>query len=429
MKITTGLLVLCLLGPVQLMAQAGSDPAKVSAYLKTLPAAPAPAFGEAERETLAASAISCADHPQQAPSNRNNYLWTFAKAPELLDGYDRNRAFFGCGTWHDAVASQWLMASLLKQDRKISLASDIKDLATTHFRRSNMDGEVAFFTRASQTPSPEGEPMAFERPYGYAWLLKLYGEVKGSNNADDRKLAVAIAPLARWMSERFIFFLYDLKFPLRTGSETNTAWSMALALDGANLAENETLKNAVRDNALRLFAKDKDCGTSFEPQNSDLISPCLTEAALMSRVMDRGAYLNWLDGFLPPVYSEPFQGYAKEIDISHTTTKETDAQVQAAERAHLIALNFQRATEMLTIAYALPKDDPRVPVLQRLAALSARRGYDRIGVAGYEGEHVIDVYALLYENEVKGPAPLGPPPKPKERGTESGERVADPEQP
>ena len=34
--------------------------------------------------------------------------------------------------------------------------------------------------------------MAFERPYGYAWLLKFYGEVKGWNNADGRKLAVDI---------------------------------------------------------------------------------------------------------------------------------------------------------------------------------------------------------------------------------------------
>lgn len=431
MKSVTAVLMICLGCQASALAQ-GSDPAKVAAYGKTLPATSSPALGEAERETLASSAISCVDHPQPMPANRNNYLWTFAKPAELLDGYDRNRVFFGCGTWHDAVASTWLMMSILKQDRKISLASDIKDVATTHFRRSNMDGELAFFTRSSELPGSDatgGEPMAFERPYGYAWLLKLYGEVKGSNNEDDKKVAVALAPLARWMSERYIFFLYDLKFPLRTGAESNTAWAMNLALDGANLAENETLKSAVLNNAVRLFGKDKDCGTSFEPQNSDLISSCLTEAALMGRTMPQAAYMKWLDGFLPPVYSDAFGEYAKEIDVSHTNPTGPDVQVQEAARAHLIALNFQRATEMLAIAYALPKDDARVPVLRQLAAQSAKRGYERINVAGYEGEHLIDVYALLYENEVKGPAPLGPPPKPKSKGTATEEKKPDPEQP
>lgn len=412
------LLILCFVGSGYAAAQ-GGDAAKIAAYSKTLPPAPTLVYGETERETLASSGISCADHPQESPSNRNNYLWQNAKAPDLLDGYDRNRAFFGCGTWHDAVASTWMMISILKQDPKISLASDIKDITTTHFRKTNMDGEVAFFTRqpeggaSAQGAGGAGGGMAFERPYGYAWLLKLYGEAKGWNSPDGRKLAVALAPLARWVSERYIFYLYDLKFPQRTGVETNTAWGMSLALDGANLAENATLKSAIHDNALRLFSKDKNCPTNFEPQNSDLVSNCLTEAALMGRVMDQASYVKWLDAFLPPVYADAFQGYVKDIDVSHTDTTGVDARVQETARAHLIALNFQRATQLLTISYALPKDDPRVPLFRHIAALDAKHGYDKVGIAGYEGQHLIDVYAVLYENEVKGPAPLAPPPKPK----------------
>jgi hypothetical protein len=358
MKWTIGILLLSLTGASCISAQ-GSDPAKVAAYLKTLPSVPAPVYGEAERETLASSAISCSDHPQEPPSNRNNYLWSFQKPADLLDGYDRNRAFFGCGTWHDAVASIWLTTSILKQDPKITLASDIKDIDTTHFRKTNVDGEIAYFTREPTTPAggenSGGETASFERPYGYAWLLKLYGESKAWNSSEGRKLSVALAPLARWMSERYVFYLYDLKFPLRTGVETNTAWSMSLALDGANLADNTTLKTAIHDTALRLFTKDKNCSTNFEPQNSDLVSSCLTEAALMGRVMEQAEYLKWLDTFLPPVYSDLFQVYARPIDVSHTNTTGPDAMVQEAYRARLIALSFQRATELLTIGYALPK--------------------------------------------------------------------------
>lgn len=411
MKILSCMAAICLLGTGFLVAQE-SDPAKVSDYLKTLPAATSPVFDEARQETVATSAILCADHPQEAPANRNNYLWQYQKAPQILDGYDRNRAFFGCGSWHDAVAAVWMEMATLRLNPKISLASDIKDIATTHFRKTNIDGEVEFFS--SERPNPGG--FNFERPYGYAWLTKLYGEAKGGLSPDDRKMAVALAPLARWMSERLVFYLYDLKFPYRSGVETNTAWTMSLILDGANLAENTTLATAVHDNAIRLFAKDKKCAANFEPQNSDLISSCLSEAALMGRVLEQADYLKWLDAFLPPVYSEAFQGYARPIDISHTTTAGADAQVQEIAESHLIALNFQRATSMMTISYALPKDDPRVEVLRRLAAMNASWGYGRFGLAGYEGEHLLGAYAMLYQTAAKGPAPLKPPEKPKGRG-------------
>ena len=385
----------------------GVDARKVSEYLKTLPAVTAPVYDEAKRETLAASAISCTDHPDEAPANRNNYLWQYSKPAQLLDGYDKNRAFYGCVDWHSAVGSIWTLMSLRKQDPKISLASAIKDIATNHFKKTNMDGELAFFNEQ------KGPDANFEKPYGYAWVLKLYGEVKGSNSADDKKVAEALMPLAKWMSERYVFYLYDLKYPYRTGVESNSAWSMSLALDGANLSEDTTLKTAIHANAMRLFEKDKNCSTNFEPQNTDLISSCLTEAALMGRVMDQASYVKWLDGFLPPVYSDEFQVYAKDVDMSHTNTAGPDAQVQLAAEGHLIGLNFQRATALLTIAQALPKDDARGEVFRRLAVMSATHGYAKFGNAGYEGQHWLSTFALLYENAMKGPAPLAPPEKPK----------------
>ena len=419
MRFLSGVLILSLAGSATLLGQ-GSDPATVSAYLKTLPAISSIPLDQAEQERLAVAGISSTDHPQESPINRNNYLWSFQKPPDLLDGYDRNRAFFGCGNWHDAVGAMWMLTSILKQDPKISVSSDIKDIDNTHFRKANIDGEVAYFGHEPATPVPGGggQAFAFERPYGYAWLMKLYGETRSWNNPDGRKLSVAVAPLARWMSDRLVFYIYDLKFPTRTGAESNTAWSMSLALDGAYLSENETLKNAIHDSAIRLYSKDKDCATQFEPQNADVVSPCLTEAALMGRVMDQGDYVKWLDAFLPPVYSDAFQVYAKGTDVSHTNTSGLDPLVQEAARAHLIALNFQRATEMLTVAYALPKDDARVAVLRRLAAIDAKSGYENLGIAGYEGQHLIAVYAMLYEDELKGPAPLAPPPRPKTAATE-----------
>jgi hypothetical protein len=185
-----------------------------------------------------------------------------------------------------------------------------------------------------------------------------------------------------------------------------------------------TLQTAIHANAVRLFGKDKDCPTGLEPQNSDNVSSCLTEAALMGRVMEQKDYLKWLDAFMPPVYSELFQTYAKDIDVSHTNTTGPDAQVQLNWKSHLIGLCFQRATELLTISYALPKDDPRVPVLKTMAAMNAKHGYDQLATAGYEGQHWLATYALLYENEAKGPAPLVPE-KPRGRGGAGGPGLVD----
>ena len=415
MRIVRGFLLFSLAVPLSLSAQ-NSDPAKLAAYVKSLPPASMPLFDEQKKEMLASFAISCADHPQEDTGTRNYYLWGYEKMPLILENYDRNRAFFGCANWHDAVGATWMMMSLLRQDPKLPLASDIKDIATTHFRSGNMAGEIAFF----ETPRPPlpsegtgtGAGFNFEQPYGYAWLLKLYGETKGYTSADGRKMATAIAPLARWMSEKYVYYLYNLKFPLRSGTDTNTAWAMTLTLDGVNLSEDTTLKTAIQANALRLFTPDKDCPTELEPQNTDNVSSCLTEAALMGRVMEQKAYLKWLDAFLPPIYSDPFQGYAKPLDVSHTSTTGADAELQLIAKSHLVALNFQRAYDLLNIAYALPKDDPRISILKTLAWTSASRGYDQINSAGYQGQHLLATYAMMYENAAKGPAPLSPE-KPK----------------
>jgi len=418
-----GFLTLSLLATAGMMpstAGAQSDPAQVAAYLKTLPATPAPAFDEMRRETLAAASISCADKPEAMPSNRNNYLWQYEKSPQLLEGYDRNRIFFGCSDWHDAVASTWMLMSLLKQDPKIAVASDIKDIAATHFRKTNTDGEYAFFTAPAPPGAGGGGGYNFEMPYGYSWLIKLWGESKGSNNADGRKVATALTPLAKWMSEKYVFYLYNLKFPLRSGVETNTAFAMGLALDGADLGDDTTLHTAIHANALRLFGKDKSCTTNFEPQNSDMISSCLSEAALMGRVMEPADFAKWLDAFLPPVYSDLFQTYAQDVDTSHTNTTGPDAEVQLTWESHKISLLFQRAAELLAISYGLPKDDPRVPVFKELASIEATHGYSKLGDAGYEGEHIVPYYAVLYENATQGPAPTAPP-KPRGRPGQGGD--------
>jgi len=58
------------------------------------------------------------------------------------------------------------------------------------------------------------------------------GEVKGSktltlNSADDKKMTTSrLRLLLKWMSERYVSYLYDLSFPSRAGggNEKIRAW-------------------------------------------------------------------------------------------------------------------------------------------------------------------------------------------------------------
>jgi hypothetical protein len=184
---------------------------------------------------------------------------------------------------------------------------------------------------------------------------------------------------------------------------------MGFVLDYTNQVQDQALESAVHETALRLFGNDTHCATASEPVFGDFAAPCLTEAALMGRVLTSEAYSKWLDTFLPPVYSEEFQGYAKDIDAVHGNNRDTTGtDEEGLPNAHLIGLNFQRAADLLTIANSLPRNDPRVAVYERLATINGKQGYDKIGAAGYLGTHWLATYALLYENVVHGSTPSPP---------------------
>ena len=404
MRLICSAIALCAVFSSVAAAQSAStgaavNSARISAYIKSLPNTDPPVFDATEKLSLAALPLSCEDHPQAAPPPNQSYLWLQDDTPRILMDYDKHRAFYGCFDWHSAVNSMWMLVSLLKEDPKIRLAPQMHDTMDNHLKRANIEGEIEFFTKL------KGRGARFEKPYGYAWLLKLYGELKTWDDPDAKKLATAVEPFAKMLSERYVSYLYDLNFPVRTGLHPNTALTMGFVLDYTNLVEDPALEHAVKDTALRFFSDDKNCPTAYEPNNGDFVSPCLTEAATMARVLDQKSYVAWLNSFLPPVDSPAFQVYAKDIDTSHGNSKEENADQQMGAKSHLIGLSFERATQLLTIANALPKDDPRVAAFRKLSTINAKHGYDKIGTAGYMGQHWLATYALLYENALKGPVP------------------------
>lgn len=401
MRVVGTLLTFGFLGTWMAGAQA-TDNAKVAQYMMTLPAAEPPIYSEVERLTLAASPLGCEDHPHALPPDRVSYLWQHEDKPHLVEEYPEHRAFFGCFDWHSAVNSTWMMVSLIKGDPSIAVAPAIRNELENHFKKENVDGELNYFTHL------QGPAADFEKPYGYTWLLKLYGEAKSWNDPDGQGVALALEPLAKWMTEQYVQYLRTLDYPVRVGLHPNTGLTMGFALDYTALTRDTATEGVIDDTAKRLFGGDKHCATGAEPVFGEFASPCLAEAALMGRVLTPSAYSLWLDSFLPPVYAAVFQVYAKEIDAVHGNNRDTTGtDEEGLPNAHLIGLNLQRAADLVTIANHLPPEEPRVAAYRRLASMSAKQGFAKIGQAGYLGTHWLSTYALLYENLVK-PVPSTP---------------------
>src|SRR5262249_9454007 len=148
----------------------------------------------------------------------------------------------------------------------------IREKLVDHLGRGNLEGELAFFRDAG----------AFERPYGYAWLLKLQAELGNWKDAEASRWADSVSPLAKYFADSIVAYLIDLDRPNRAANQTNTAFSLGLLLDYADLTHDTTIARATADTARRLFQPDSHCATESEAAAPEIVSPCLAEAAVMS---------------------------------------------------------------------------------------------------------------------------------------------------
>ena len=139
----------------------------------------------------------------------------------------------------------------------------------------------------------------FERPYGWAWLLKLALELRISTGADALRWARELQPLAAVLADRYLDFLPRTHFPIRYGMHANSAFGLAFALDFAREARNGALEAACLAKAREWYASDRAAPAQWEPSGADFLSPVLIEAELMRRVLDRVAFGAWLAAFMP----------------------------------------------------------------------------------------------------------------------------------
>jgi hypothetical protein len=239
-------------------------------------------------------------------------------------------------------------------------AQAIAELAEGSFTTEKVAAESAYLDR----PLSAG----FERPYGWGWLLYLHLE---ASQHEDRSWAGELEPLARAFAERLKTYLAKLTYPIRAGTHFNTCFALILALEWAEQFD-PMLAKAIRVWTVEKFSGDRDC-QAWEPGGDEFLSPALTQALCMKRVLPAEQFATWFAAFLPRL---------DDLQPATLFTPATVSDRSDGKIAHLDGLNLSRAWCWRALGY------PEHAKVHLAAALPHIAG-------DYMGEHWLASFALL----------------------------------
>ncbi|MFL5236521.1 MAG: DUF2891 domain-containing protein [Rhizomicrobium sp.] len=287
--------------------------------------------------------------------------------------------FYGSFDWHSCVHGYWTLARVLRRFPDLREAEAIRALFDEQFTSEKVAGEIAYLAR----PSARG----FERPYGWAWALKLQDELLLHRNTGAERWSQIMQPLADAFVQRFKEFLPLASYPIRTGLHQNTAFALLLALDYAQTAEDRLLGSLCADKAFEWYYADVNAGFG-EPSQSDFLSPCLVEAALMARVLPGNRFADWFANFLP----DAVRRQPKTLFEPATVTDRSDGHI-----AHLDGLGLSKAWCWRLIAAALENKHALCPHIDAAVGTLIESALPHV-TGNYMGEHWLASFALLALN-------------------------------
>lgn len=294
------------------------------------------------------------------------------KAPRAL-----HPAFYGSYDWHSSVHGHWMLARLLRLFPNLPEAQEIRHTLGAHLTAENLRAEADYFARKESRP--------FERPYGWAWLLKLAEELRDWDDPDAKAWSANLAPLAKVIIDRYLEFFPKQTYPIRTGVHPNTAFGLAFAHDYARQTGDDRLRALIEERARAYYGGDADAPARWEPSGADFFSPSLMEADLMRRVLPPDEFRAWLVKFLPGAAN----GQPESLFTPAIVTDRTDPQL-----VHLDGLNLSRAWCMKHIAEALPSADPARGPFLASSERHAAAALDHVASGDYAGEHWLASFAV-----------------------------------
>jgi hypothetical protein len=241
-------------------------------------------------------------------------------------------AFHTSYDWHSCVHMHWLGARLLAFGVEHEFAARLETLISANLSAENLRDEAEYL--AAHT--------SYERPYGWAWAMRLAAELATSPVAALRTLAPGMAPMVSTIEELTTAWMGNVAEPVRHGLHSNSAFGLAMIIDSARALRLTELETSCIRAARSWYLEDRDWPADWERSGQDFLSPGLAEADLMRLVLPAADFAPWCTGFLGGARPEsPMFTPAAVVD-------ENDS-----HQVHLFGLNLYRAGASTRIAEVL----------------------------------------------------------------------------
>ena len=261
--------------------------------------------------------------------------------------------------WHSCVHMHWLGVSLLEYG-----LDDGRDAAL----RAELDATLTPENLSAEGSYLRANP-GWERPYGWAWLMRLAGVAAASADPQISGWGKALDPLADDVALLVERWAAKVEHPVRHGIHTNTAFGLGMLYSSFRALGRAEAAKTCAGASLKWFAGDTGWAAEWELSGQDFLSAGLSEADLFARILDPAAFAEWFAAFLPCLSA------SSRILQPVSVTDETDGYM-----VHLHGLNLSRAGQAARI----------LPVLERAGeagsadAAVLRAGLDSLLDAGLD---------------------------------------------
>ncbi|TCO48108.1 DUF2891 family protein [Actinocrispum wychmicini] len=295
--------------------------------------------------------------------------WTrhISSPDQLVPHRTLHPVFAGSYDWHSCVHQTWLAARLLRAYPDLPAAGAARAVLSALITVDGCATEADFFA------GDEGH--YWERPYGWAWLLTLAAELDHTE--------WSLGPLAAVLRDRWLAWITHARLPVRVGTHDNTAFATGLVLDAAHAQEDTELAAACEAAALRWYLGDTGYG-GFEPDAADFLSPALTEADLMRRVLPGEEFAHWLEAFVPDLDTARWEVLREPVAVPHP---------EDMFGAHLAGLALSRAWGWRAVGLALPAAHRFRGIAEEAYEAHASAGWHYVFGYGYATEHWLGTFA------------------------------------
>lgn len=292
-----------------------------------------------------------------------------AQTPRML-----HPIFYGSFDWHSCVHGYWTLARCLRRFPDHPHAGAARALFEESFTPDKAAGEIAYFERPLAR--------AFERPYGWGWLLALAAEISRHEGPQAQRWTSALTPLAEAIALRLAAYLPLCPYPVRAGVHSNTAFALTLALEYADARGDAALADLIIAKLRAWHGQDRDC-QAWEPSQDDFLSPCLMIAVAMQRALAPDEFAAWFAAYLPRLA----QRQPAALFAPAALTDRSDGKI-----AHLDGLNLSRAWCWRSLAHDL--DAATADIAREAADVHLRASLPHLR-GEYAGEHWLASFALL----------------------------------